>query len=99
MKIGYVRVSKKEQHEALQIDALKEAGCEKWFVEQIDAATPTRLLHAQCHSPTRSKKVASSPPPTIPPQISHRHTSANLAHPLLRYFRDSLAGSLVSFLL
>jgi DNA invertase Pin-like site-specific DNA recombinase len=27
MKIGFVRVSKQEQHEALQIDALKEAGC------------------------------------------------------------------------
>ncbi len=25
MKIGYVRVSKQEQHEALQIDALKKA--------------------------------------------------------------------------
>jgi DNA invertase Pin-like site-specific DNA recombinase len=33
MKIGYVRVSKQEQHEALQIDALKEAGCEKRFLE------------------------------------------------------------------
>ena len=32
MKIGYVRVSKQEQHKALQIDALKEAGCEKWFL-------------------------------------------------------------------
>ena len=29
MKIGYMYVSKYEQHEALQIDALKEAGCEK----------------------------------------------------------------------
>src|SRR5712691_4930359 len=31
MKIGYVRVSKHEQNEALQRDALKEAGCEKYF--------------------------------------------------------------------
>jgi DNA invertase Pin-like site-specific DNA recombinase len=30
MKIGYVRISKQEQNEALQIDALKEAGCEKF---------------------------------------------------------------------
>ncbi len=35
MKIGYVRISKQEQNEALQIDALKEAGCEKWFVDKI----------------------------------------------------------------
>ena len=35
MKIGYVRVSKQEQHEALQIDALKEVGCEKWFVDKV----------------------------------------------------------------
>src|SRR5579859_2209220 len=35
MKIGYVRVSKHEQNEALQIDALKEAGCEKWFVDKV----------------------------------------------------------------
>src|SRR5579859_6718075 len=31
MKIGYLRVSKHEQNEALQRDALKEAGCEKCF--------------------------------------------------------------------
>ena len=30
MKIGYVRVSKQELHQALQINALKEAGCEQW---------------------------------------------------------------------
>jgi hypothetical protein len=35
MKIGYVRVLKQEQHEALQVDALKEAGCEKWFLDKI----------------------------------------------------------------
>ncbi len=35
MKISYVRVSKQEQHEALQIDALEEAGCERWLVDKI----------------------------------------------------------------
>jgi DNA invertase Pin-like site-specific DNA recombinase len=35
MRIGYVRVSKQEQHEALQIHALKNAGCEKWFVDKM----------------------------------------------------------------
>jgi hypothetical protein len=35
MKIGFVRVTNQEQHEALQIDALKEAGCEKWFLDEI----------------------------------------------------------------
>jgi DNA invertase Pin-like site-specific DNA recombinase len=29
-KIGDVRVSKQEQQESLHIDALEEAGCEKW---------------------------------------------------------------------
>jgi resolvase-like protein len=31
-KIGYVRVSKQEQDEALQIDTLKEAGCENMHI-------------------------------------------------------------------
>src|SRR6266705_3487448 len=35
MKIGYIRVSKHEQNEALQRDALKEAGCEKYFSDVI----------------------------------------------------------------
>ena len=42
MKIGYVRVSKHEQHEALQIDALKEAGCEKWFVDKVTGSRAER---------------------------------------------------------
>ena len=42
MKIGYVRVSKQEQHEALQIDALKEAGCEKWFLDKITGSKSER---------------------------------------------------------
>ena len=35
MYIGYVRVSKHEQNEALQIDALRKAGCVKWFLDKI----------------------------------------------------------------
>src|SRR5438876_4163908 len=42
MKIRYVRVSKQVQHEVLQIDALKEAGCEKWFVDKITGSKAER---------------------------------------------------------
>jgi len=38
MKIGYVRVSKHEQHEALQVDALQRAGCEKLFMDKSTGA-------------------------------------------------------------
>ena len=42
MKIGYVRVSKQEQHEALQIDALKEAGCKKLFLDKMTGSKAER---------------------------------------------------------
>ena len=42
MKIGYVRVSKQEQHETLQIDALKEAGCENWFLDKTTGSKAER---------------------------------------------------------
>jgi len=42
MKIGYVRVSKQEQHEALQIDVLKEAGCKKWFLDKMTGSKVER---------------------------------------------------------
>lgn len=35
MKVGYIRVSKQEQNEALQRDALKEARYEKYFGDKI----------------------------------------------------------------
>lgn len=38
MKIGYIRVSTQEQNEALQMDALKEAGCEKFFTDKSTGA-------------------------------------------------------------
>jgi DNA invertase Pin-like site-specific DNA recombinase len=42
IKIGSVRVSKREQNEALQIDALEEAGCEKWYVEKVTGSKAER---------------------------------------------------------
>jgi DNA invertase Pin-like site-specific DNA recombinase len=35
MKIGYVCVSKQEQREALQIDALEEAGCDGLLIRSL----------------------------------------------------------------
>ena len=42
MKIGYVRVSKQEQNEELQIDTLKEAGCDKWFLDKMTGSKAER---------------------------------------------------------
>jgi DNA invertase Pin-like site-specific DNA recombinase len=39
MKIGSIRVSKQEQNEALQQDALKEVGSEKYFNDKITGST------------------------------------------------------------
>ena len=39
MKVGYTRVSKQEQNEALQRDALKEAECEKYFSDKMTGST------------------------------------------------------------
>jgi hypothetical protein len=41
-KIGYARVSTLDQNQALQQDALKEAGCEKIFIEQMSGAVTDR---------------------------------------------------------
>jgi DNA invertase Pin-like site-specific DNA recombinase len=41
-RIGYARKSKDEQDLALQVDALKRAGCEKVYVEQVSRAGPRR---------------------------------------------------------
>jgi DNA invertase Pin-like site-specific DNA recombinase len=42
LKLGYARVSTLDQNLALQQDALKEAGCEKTYIEQMSGAVMDR---------------------------------------------------------
>ena len=42
MKIGYVRVSKEEQHEQLQVDALTKYGCNKIYQEKVSGVSKLR---------------------------------------------------------
>lgn len=42
MIIGYIRVSKEDQNENMQTDALNKYGCEKLFVEKISGASKKR---------------------------------------------------------
>ena len=43
MLVGYARVSTLDQNPSLQIDALREAGCEKIFVEKASGARQERV--------------------------------------------------------
>ena len=48
MLVGYARVSTGEQNLDLQIDALKQAGCERIFQDQVSGSVKNRpnLEHA-----------------------------------------------------
>ena len=42
MKIGYARVSTEDQNPAMQIAALKKAGCGRLFKDELSGATGVR---------------------------------------------------------
>jgi len=48
MKYGYARVSKEEQNPAMQMAALKKAGCEKIFKDELSGATTNRPALLRC---------------------------------------------------
>ena len=42
MKVSYIRVSTAEQHEARQMEAMKDKGIEKYYIEKISAKDTNR---------------------------------------------------------
>jgi DNA invertase Pin-like site-specific DNA recombinase len=57
MIFGYVRVSKNEQNQDLQFDALRKAGCEKIFHEKVSGASKERPEYARMVSELRKGDI------------------------------------------
>lgn len=57
MIFGYVRVSKNEQNQDLQFDALRKAGCEKIYHEKVPGASKERPEYAKMVSELRKGDV------------------------------------------
>lgn len=57
MIFGYIRVSKNEQNQDLQFDALRKAGCEKIFHEKVSGASKERPEYAKMVSELRQGDV------------------------------------------
>lgn len=60
MLVGYTRMSTQEQNLALQLDALKNAGCDKVFVEKASGAQRDRPEIKSCLSLCESWRYSGS---------------------------------------
>ena len=57
MKVGYARVSTKDQMLDLQVDALKKAGCSKIYTETVSGAKADRPALAKLMDALRAGDV------------------------------------------
>ena len=80
MKIGYARVSTREQNPSLQIDALKQAGCERIFQDVASGAKSSR--------PELDKLLAEKKT-SITKMISLKVTDEELMNRLLKRGQES----------
>jgi DNA invertase Pin-like site-specific DNA recombinase len=53
MRIGYARISTRQQNKALQLDALEEAGCERVHTEEVSGAADSRPALEECMATLR----------------------------------------------
>jgi len=81
MKIGYVRVSKQEQHEALQIDALKKVsiGSNSDFIAYVHNSS---ILESPRVSQNRIIPKFTTPGKTALCTVFHQIESASIAQGL-----------------
>lgn len=57
MKLGYARVSSRDQNPDLQIDQLRQAGCEQIFQETVSGASAERPVLNRLLAPARAGDV------------------------------------------
>ena len=74
MLVGYARVSTRDQSPALQLNALREVGCEKVFTEKASGAcacAAVAIERASRQIGTRIMGMARAPLQDVPPTFQY----------------------------